>query len=57
MTRAKVEKALSQLEYRPNLSARSLRQGRTGVIALALPELDAPYFAELSSSSSTPRPS
>ncbi|WP_440098002.1 LacI family DNA-binding transcriptional regulator [Streptosporangium sp. H16] len=48
VTRAKVEEALSQLEYRPNLSARSLRQGRTGVIALALPELDAPYFAELS---------
>ncbi|MET8333685.1 LacI family DNA-binding transcriptional regulator [Streptosporangium canum] len=47
-TRAKVEHALSQLDYRPNLSARNLRQGRTGVIALALPELDAPYFAELS---------
>lgn len=47
-TREKVERALSQLEYRPNLSARNLRRGRTGVIALALPELDAPYFAELS---------
>src|SRR6478609_387295 len=47
-TRAKVEHALSQLDYRPNLSARNLRRGRTGVIALALPELDAPYFAELS---------
>ncbi|MEW9552954.1 LacI family DNA-binding transcriptional regulator [Nonomuraea sp. NPDC050783] len=47
-TRTKVERALSQLGYRPNLSARNLRQGRTGVIALALPELDAPYFAELS---------
>ncbi|GIH67266.1 MULTISPECIES: LacI family DNA-binding transcriptional regulator [Microbispora] len=48
VTRAKVERALSQLDYRPNLSARNLRLGRTGVIALALPELDAPYFAELS---------
>ncbi|GAA2911545.1 LacI family DNA-binding transcriptional regulator [Streptosporangium fragile] len=47
-TRAKVEEALSRLDYRPNLSARNLRQGRTGVIALALPELDSPYFAELS---------
>ncbi|NUP02402.1 MAG: LacI family DNA-binding transcriptional regulator [Nonomuraea sp.] len=47
-TRAKVERALAQLGYQPNLSARNLRQGRTGVIALALPELDAPYFAELS---------
>ncbi|MBP2703761.1 LacI family DNA-binding transcriptional regulator [Microbispora sp. RL4-1S] len=47
-TRAKVEQALSQLAYRPNLSARNLRLGRTGVIALALPDLTAPYFAELS---------
>ncbi|WP_084966077.1 LacI family DNA-binding transcriptional regulator, partial [Thermoactinospora rubra] len=46
-TRARVERALAQLGYRPNVSARNLRQGRTGVIALALPELDAPYFAEL----------
>ncbi|WP_406274728.1 LacI family transcriptional regulator [Actinacidiphila glaucinigra] len=46
-TREKVELALAELNYRPNLSARNLRQGRTGVIALALPELDAPYFAEL----------
>ncbi|KOV76290.1 LacI family transcriptional regulator [Streptomyces sp. NRRL WC-3723] len=46
-TREKVERALAELDYRPNLSARNLRQGRTGVIALALPELDAPYFAEL----------
>ncbi|MDH2429453.1 LacI family DNA-binding transcriptional regulator [Sphaerisporangium sp. TRM90804] len=48
VTRAKVEQALSKLDYRPNLSARNLRQGRTGVIALALPEIDEPYFAELS---------
>jgi DNA-binding LacI/PurR family transcriptional regulator len=47
-TRERVEQALAELDYRPNLSARNLRRGRTGVIALALPELDAPYFAELS---------
>lgn len=46
-TRERVEQAIAQLNYRPNLSARSLRQGRTGVIALAVPELDVPYFAEL----------
>jgi DNA-binding LacI/PurR family transcriptional regulator len=46
-TRERVERALADLDYRPNLSARNLRRGRTGVIALALPELDAPYFAEL----------
>ena len=46
-TRERVQQALTELNYRPNLSARNLRGGRTGVIALALPELDLPYFAEL----------
>jgi DNA-binding LacI/PurR family transcriptional regulator len=46
-TRARVEQAIADLNYRPNLSARNLRKGRTGVIALAVPELDIPYFAEL----------
>jgi DNA-binding LacI/PurR family transcriptional regulator len=46
-TRAKVQQALTELDYRPNLSARLLRGGRTGVVALAVPEISAPYFAEL----------
>ncbi|MDG4815603.1 LacI family DNA-binding transcriptional regulator [Micromonospora sp. WMMD956] len=46
-TRARVERAIAELNYRPNLSARNLRKGRTGVIALAGPELDVPAFAEL----------
>jgi DNA-binding LacI/PurR family transcriptional regulator len=46
-TRTRVEQAIAELNYRPNLSARNLRKGRTGVIALAVPELDLPYFAEL----------
>jgi DNA-binding LacI/PurR family transcriptional regulator len=46
-TRQRVEQAIQELQYRPNLSARSLRAARSGVIALALPELDVPYFAEL----------
>lgn len=46
-TREKVLKAIAELEYTPNLSARSLRSGRTGVIGLALPELSLSYFAEL----------
>ncbi|ADD39920.1 LacI family DNA-binding transcriptional regulator [Stackebrandtia nassauensis] len=46
-TRQRVEQAIADLQYRPNLSARSLRAARSGVIALALPEMDAPYFAEL----------
>lgn len=46
-TRAKVQRAIEALDYRPNLSARLLRGGRTGLVALAVPEIGAPYFAEL----------
>jgi DNA-binding LacI/PurR family transcriptional regulator len=46
-TRARVLEAIAELDYRPNISARNLRRGRTGIIALAVPELDIPYFAEL----------
>ena len=46
-TRAKVRRAIETLDYRPNLSARMLRGGRTGLVALAVPEIGAPYFAEL----------
>ncbi|MGZ4614693.1 MAG: LacI family DNA-binding transcriptional regulator [Actinomycetes bacterium] len=46
--RERVQRALDSLDYRPNLSARNLRGGRSGLIALAVPELDAPYFAEVS---------
>jgi DNA-binding LacI/PurR family transcriptional regulator len=46
-TRARVQVVLDEMGYRPNLSARGLRTGRTGVIALALPELHNPYFSEL----------
>ena len=46
-TRARVQQAIDEMGYRPNLSARSLRSGRTGIIALALPRLDEPYFAEV----------
>lgn len=49
-TLERVQRAIDELGYRPNLSARSLRHGRTGVIALALPELTSPYFAELARS-------
>lgn len=47
-TRTRVEAAVERLGYRPNVLARNLKQGRTGMIALVVPELDVPYFAELS---------
>ena len=46
-TRRRVEEAIEELRFVPNATARSLRSGRSGVVALALPELHAPYFAEL----------
>jgi LacI family repressor for deo operon, udp, cdd, tsx, nupC, and nupG len=46
-TRARVQEALDDLGYEMNVAARSLRSGRTGIVALALPDLHAPYFAEL----------
>ena len=46
-TRQRVQQAIDELGYSPNLSARHLRSGRTGIIALAIPELNNPYFAEL----------
>lgn len=49
-TRERVETAIGELGYRVNVAARNLRQGRTGMIGLALPELSLPYFAELADS-------
>ena len=46
-TRQRVEDALAELNYVPNLSARGLRNGRSGVIALALPDLATAYSAEM----------
>jgi DNA-binding LacI/PurR family transcriptional regulator len=49
-TRERVLAAIKELGYRPNITARGLRSGRTGVIGLALPELSLSYFAELADS-------
>jgi DNA-binding LacI/PurR family transcriptional regulator len=46
-TRRRVRESIEALNYRPNLTARNLRRGRTGMIALAVPELAVPYFSEL----------
>lgn len=49
-TRARVQQAIDELSYQPNLSARSLRSGRSGVISLVVPELGLSYFAQLAES-------
>lgn len=46
-TRERVMLIVRELGYRPNPSARRLRTGRSGLIALAVPDLATPYFAEL----------
>ncbi|WP_299035688.1 LacI family DNA-binding transcriptional regulator [uncultured Pseudokineococcus sp.] len=46
-TRAAVLGAVERLGYQVNVAARSLRRGRTGVVGLAVPALDSPYFSQL----------
>ncbi|GAA1938489.1 LacI family DNA-binding transcriptional regulator [Agromyces allii] len=46
-TRDRVLRAVDQLGYRMNTSARGLKTGRTGSITLAIPDLGIDYFNEL----------
>lgn len=46
-TREKVERAIHELDYRPNVLARNLANGKSGQIVVVVPYLDTPYFAEL----------
>jgi DNA-binding LacI/PurR family transcriptional regulator len=46
-TRERIFAAARALNYRPSHAARSLRGGRTGVIAFVLPELDRPSAASV----------
>ncbi|MFC4018765.1 LacI family DNA-binding transcriptional regulator [Micromonospora sp. GCM10011542] len=41
--RRRVDAAIAELRYRPNVFARTLRTGRTGVLALVVPDADVPY--------------
>lgn len=45
--RAHVLRSIEELDYRPNPVARTLRTGRTGAVALIVPEIDVPYFSAL----------
>ena len=46
-TRALVKRHVEALGYRPQAAGRQLRRGRTGSIALAVPGIAMPYFADL----------
>lgn len=47
--RAQVLAAIDELGYRPNLAARQLRSGSSGLLGLCVPNLQEPYFAEFAS--------
>ncbi|CDR01731.1 LacI family DNA-binding transcriptional regulator [Streptomyces iranensis] len=49
-TRQRVQDAIDELGYRPNLAARRLRSGRSHVLGLALPSVTVPYFREFADS-------
>lgn len=46
-TRRSVKRAIVELGYRPNPSARALRGSRTNLITLTIPELTNPYFSAI----------
>lgn len=46
--RERVEQAIAQLDYRVSVAGRQLRQGRSRVITLAIPDIASAYFAQLS---------
>lgn len=45
--RERVQRAIDELGYRPNLVGRRLATGRTGFVALGIPDLSHPYYAKL----------
>ena len=45
----RIQAAIIELGYRPNVAARHLRNGRSGMITLAVPDVAQPYFAALAS--------
>ena len=46
-TRERVQRAIEELGYRPNMMGRRLATGKTGLIALSFADVTIPYFAEL----------
>jgi LacI family transcriptional regulator len=46
-TRARIEAAARELDYRPNFAARALKLSRTNVVALIVPDLTNAIFSEL----------
>ena len=45
--RARVNEAIAQVGYRPSFAGRQLRNGKSNLLALAIPDIRSPYFANL----------
>jgi len=43
----KIQRAIAQLNYEPSPLARSLRTGKTGTIAVVVPQIDNPFFSNI----------
>lgn len=43
-TRQRISAAIEQLAYKPSTIARGLRTGKSGIIAIMIPEIENPYF-------------
>ena len=46
-TRKRVEKAIAELEYRPNVFARGLMLNKSNILALVLPDLHGEFYSEV----------
>ena len=51
-TRLRVERAVRELQYRPNHVARNLRVGSSQMIAMVVPDITNPYYGSLTRGSS-----
>jgi LacI family transcriptional regulator len=49
-TRERILKRMKELDYRPNMTARSLATGRSFIVGLIVPDLLNPFFTELAKS-------
>ena len=46
-TRTRVEAALEELNYTPNMLARTFRDGRSPVVGIAIPDISDPFFSAI----------
>lgn len=42
-----INKAIKELNYRPNIMARNLKSGKTGMVAVIVPDITNPFFASI----------